>query len=512
MSRRFEIGVIGGGASAVCLLDALAQADSAPGGITVFESADDLWRGRPFQRDLSSVRVNAPPDDMSVRFGDTGHFERWLAARDAVLSSPVNEQDPFCGIRFVPRSVFGDYLDDAAGAALVALIERGWRISVVRERVVSAVALDVGFELNTAQGKRFRVDYAALCVGVGRPADSYGLAGSPGFVAEPYPVFQTMDGIDADDEVGIIGSGLTGVDAVLALAASGHRGPIRLLSRRGVLPGVRQRPVQYTLQHFTPQWLRDAAARGEMITLGQLIAMMRAELASAGEDLDTIAAELAALDLEDSVVRLRRQLAEVNSASLALRILQRAVPDTGPDLWPLLPEQQKLELLRSHYRAVMSLCCPMPPTSAATLLKLIDSGQLQIVAGLQTVEPLARGGFSISTVASNYHADVMINAVSPPAHKIPPKAQSLIESLIEAGVAERHIRGGVHVDRATSQLTVDGQKNPRAYALGDLTAGTLFFTFGIPSLVDRAFDIAGALLFDAQTSQSPRVGESLQAV
>ena len=72
--------------------------------------------------------------------------------------------------------------------------------------------------------------------------------------------------------------------------------------------------------------------------------------------------------------------------------------------------------------------------------------------------------------------------------------------MVSAGVASRHPRGGVHVERATSRLTVNGKAHPRFYALGDLAAGSLFFTFGMPSLVDRAYDIAGSILDHAAMS------------
>jgi uncharacterized NAD(P)/FAD-binding protein YdhS len=95
---------------------------------------------------------------------------------------------------------------------------------------------------------------------------------------------------------------------------------------------------------------------------------------------------------------------------------------------------------------------------------------------------------------------VVINAVSGSADRIPATAEPLINSLVSAGVADPHPYGGLHVDRATSRLVADGVPDPRLYALGDLAAGSLFFTFGLPSLVDRAHDIVAALNDDAATA------------
>ncbi|RCW37663.1 putative NAD(P)/FAD-binding protein YdhS [Halopolyspora algeriensis] len=491
-----DVGVIGGGASAVCLLDALAQSDGVSGSITIFEPGDELWRGRPFECDVDALRVNAPPDEMSVRFGDPEHFQRWLAARDLLVESADSDQDPFCGMRFVPRARFGEYLEQSAHAALLSLLEQGWQLDVVRDRVDSVLPDAHGLVLKTAGGRRLAVDSAVLCVGGGRPADSYALRGLPGYLPDPYPVSCNLDVVDADADVDVLGCGLTGVDVVLALAAGGHRARIRLLSRSGILPGVRQRPLAHELHHFTAERFRTVAARGGTLTVQSLIRIMQDELREVGEDLTQISAELVAMAAESPAERLRRNLAEVDSDSKALRIVQRAVPETGPDVWPLLPAAEKDELLGSHYREIMSLCCPMSPSSAATLLALIDRGQLEILSGIESIDPREGNGFVVTTAGGQHESDVMINGINPATNKISPKAESLIASLVAAQLAERHPRGGLHVERETSRLTLGGKPDPRLYALGDLAAGSLFFTFGIPSLVDRAQDIACALLSD----------------
>jgi uncharacterized NAD(P)/FAD-binding protein YdhS len=130
MSKCAQIGIIGGGASAVCLLDALARAESVPASITVFEHSRYLWRGRAYLPDSTSTRVNAPPDDMSVRHGDASHFEQWLAARDLIVGTGTSYVDPWSGTRYVPRAIFGDYLEQSARSALMTLLRRGCQVEL----------------------------------------------------------------------------------------------------------------------------------------------------------------------------------------------------------------------------------------------------------------------------------------------------------------------------------------------------------------------------------------------
>ncbi|MFC8448414.1 FAD/NAD(P)-binding protein [Kitasatospora sp. NPDC057223] len=512
MSSAISIAIIGGGASAVCLIDALAQRDTPAGSLTVFEPSPHLWRGRAYQSDTTTVRVNATPDDMSVRAGDERHFERWLRTRDRIHELPdgVAGLDPQVGARFAPRTEYGEYLEQTAHAGLAKLRLRGWRVDLVSEPVTSASHAAGRAMLRTGAGRVRAFDYAVLCVGGDSPKDVYGLAGAEGFVADPYPITHKLQTVGPDQHVAVIGSGLTAVDIIISLAARGHRGRISLLSRRGMLPGVRQKPVHFELKHVTPERMKQLSQRQTSLRLHEIATVIGKEFADAGADLTAVLEEITGAHREHPVERLRRQLAAVDSPDLGLRILQRAVPDTGPDIWPLLSERDKVELLRTHYRTIMSLCCPMPPSSASELLRLADAGQLSIHSGLQDISAGPDGGFLVETAEQGFTADAVVNAVNASEGKIPFAAVPLVNSLTRSRIADRHPHGGLHIARATSRLAVEGRPEPRWYALGNIAAGTLFFTFGIPSLVDRSQDIVRAVLAHSQRVSSLNAERVLQ--
>lgn len=494
----------------MCLLDELARAESVPGNITVFEPSPYLWRGRAYLPDSTAMRVNIPPDGMSVRHGDASHFEQWLAARDLIVGTGTSYVDQWSGTRYVPRAIFGDYLEQSARSALMTLLRRGCQVELLREGVVAVERVKHGVVLCTTGGTRRAVDYAVLCVGSGPAADVYGLAASPNFVMDPYPVGRKIAAIDPDHDVAVLGSGLTAVDVTLALAARAHRGRISLISRSGVLPSIRQRQMHYQLRHFTSGRFRALAARNEFVTFDQLIGIMATEMETAGQDMVSVIGEIAGLSSDDPVTRLRRQLADVNAPEIGLRILQRAVPNTGPYVWRLLREEDKVAVLRDHYRTIMSLCCPMPPASAARILGLIESGQLEVVAGVENIVTLGDEGFRVTSASGDRRADVAVNAIKAPTGRIAPAAVPLVNSLVSRGNATRHIRGGLHVEPATSRLTANGRSDPRLYALGDLAVGTLFFTFGVPSLVDRAHDITMAIMDHASVTPTQSRSHALR--
>lgn len=162
-----DIAIIGGGAAAVGLLDALAGTEgiAAPGGIgtvTVFEPSPHLWRGRPYGPDLDAVLVNTPPALMSIRGGDFGHYAAWLGERG------TEHIDPLLGQPLLPRARYGEYLVHAAEKAVAALGEQGWLVRVVAARVTDVVVRSgTRLVLRTDDGQEHEATRIALCVGGG---------------------------------------------------------------------------------------------------------------------------------------------------------------------------------------------------------------------------------------------------------------------------------------------------------------------------------------------------------
>ncbi|WP_433003652.1 FAD/NAD(P)-binding protein [Kribbella sp. CA-294648] len=443
-----DIGIIGAGAAGVSLLDALAQQvdRTKAGSIAVFEGAPSLWRGRAYQPDLDAVRVNAPPVLMSVRHQDPQHYQRWVAGRDEYL-------DPLLGAPIVPRAVYGDYLEATATAAIEQLREHGWRVEVVRDWATGVSPL------RAAGGATYQADQVVLSVGGGRPTDHYGLAGSPGFVQDPYPLETTLAGIRTDSHVAVIGSGLTAIDIVAGLTAAGHTGPITLLSRRGVLPEVQQRPVKLDFRHLRRETLPS--------TFRELVSLLEAELAECGQKLTPLADEV--LAREDPVERLRRQLDQVDGPHLGRRMLTAAIHMLGSTAWQRLLPGDREFLYAEHFRTINSLASPMVPLNALILLRGIDAGQVRLAGGLRSIEPAA-GGFRIAG-SEVLRADVVVNAVNPPVHAIPTETEKLVGSLVATDTVSLPRTGGL------------SPRSAHIHLLGGISAGT---SFVVPSLLSVA--------------------------
>ncbi len=458
-----DIGIVGGGAAAVGLLDALAREARSPRAVTVFEPSPHLWRGRPYAPDLDSVLVNAPPAIMSIRAGDFGHYASWLGSRGEA------HLDRRLGAPLVPRSLYGEYLEHTAEKAIAALRESGSHLHVVPAAVVGAASTGGRHALRTDDGGDHVVDAVVLCVGGGPPDDHYGLAVAPGFVNDPYPLARTLDDMPLDSDIAVIGSGLTAVDIVVSLAARGHTGRISLLSRTGMLPHVWQQPIAHRPRHVTVDRVRALLARDGEVTLDHLTDLLREEMADAGEDLDALVADLRAARADDPVDRLRRQIAAITAPEIGRRVLQEAAHTVGPYAWRQLPERDR-DRLRAHSRTVISVASPMIPVNAVRMLGLFDSGRLEMLAGVRDITRNDDGGLTVETGSGERHADVVINAVNPRPHAVPRSAARLVRDLVDAGMAARHPSGGIV------------PSDPHVHVVGDLAGGGPFITSSIPGI------------------------------
>ncbi|MER5423331.1 FAD/NAD(P)-binding protein [Streptosporangium roseum] len=471
-----RIAIVGAGAAAVGLLDALAVSEAEAGEVTVFEPSAHLWRGRPYGPDLDRVLVNVPPAVMSIRHLDSGHYSSWLGAERAAA-----HMDDLFGQPLVPRARYGEYLAGTAETALATLRGRGWRTRVVAARIV-AVARSRGLRLAlyTEDGHEHTADQVVLCVGGGAPQDHYGLGGAPGFVGDPYPLASTLDQVQAGADVAVIGSGLTAVDVAVSLAARGHAGRIALVSRSGMLPHVYQRPLDYRPRHVTVDRVEALSREHGGVTLDDLAGLLRAELAEKGEDFARFTAELLTARSEEPVRWLRAQLAAVDDPRIGRRVLQQSAYTVGPYAWRLMSGSDR-ERLRRHLRLATSVAAPMVPVNAAALLGLFDSGQLTVAPGVRKIEAV-EGGFRVRGDGGDLNADVVVNALNPPPQTVPRAAEQLVTSLLADGLAALHPSGGL------------APADPRLHVVGDFAAGGTFITSGILGVAARAARTAGGLL------------------
>jgi len=232
------VAVIGGGMSGA--LFGLKLAAARPDfRVIVIEATRRIGRGLAYGACSPQHLLNVPISRMEV--GLTPGFADWLQgnpnAEEALATGLEESGGDLPGV-FVPRALFGAYLEERLEAALVT--GDGPGLSLIRGEAVRILARP-DRTVRLSDGREIPVDAVVLATGNLAPRAPGGpdqwFYDSPGFVPDPWAP-DAFDGLAADDPLLLLGTGLTTVDIVLKLTAAGHTGPILSTSRRGLLPQV----------------------------------------------------------------------------------------------------------------------------------------------------------------------------------------------------------------------------------------------------------------------------------
>lgn len=207
--------IVGGGFSGAMLAARLAERGL---GCVLIERGEAFGLGVAYAAVLDDHRLNVRAERMSARPDRPADFVDWLRAAAPEHADPNG---------FAPRRLYGLYVQARLAEAEAA---RPGRIRRVRGE---AVRIEGGTVV-LADGAR--VEGRAVVLATGNPAPRPVAPGAgPRRIADPWTP-GALATIKPDEDVLILGSGLTMVDVVLALQAQGWRGRATVVSRRGLLP------------------------------------------------------------------------------------------------------------------------------------------------------------------------------------------------------------------------------------------------------------------------------------
>jgi len=217
------IAVIGAGAAGTITAIRLLERSAArrrPIQVTLIDPEPGEGRGVAYSTDDPRHRLNVPADRMSAHPHDPLDFVRWLNHTHGCAFAPSD---------FVPRAYFGAYLAHCLARA-------GGELRRVHARVVGVRAGRNAVELRLDTGETLRSAAAVLATGAYPPSDSWAdprLRESPRFIANPWRPGTLATVADTDDVL-IVGTGLTMIDAALSLDRPGR--VVHAASRHGWMP------------------------------------------------------------------------------------------------------------------------------------------------------------------------------------------------------------------------------------------------------------------------------------
>jgi uncharacterized NAD(P)/FAD-binding protein YdhS len=231
-----KVVIIGGGASGCLVAANLLRRGRAPLHITLIERRRVFGRGIAYSTSNPLHRLNVPAGRMGAFPDDPAGFLRWLSTQ---VGQPGVPAEPQAG-DFVERRLYGDYLREVLETARREA-PFGYRCDKITGEAIDLEEAGDGALVRLADGREFPADCVVLAVGhlpgeypISAPEFS-AFYRTPFYAHLPW-LPDVLGGIGPDDDVLLVGAGLTAADLALELLSRGHRGTIHALSRRGLHP------------------------------------------------------------------------------------------------------------------------------------------------------------------------------------------------------------------------------------------------------------------------------------
>lgn len=211
-----HIAIVGGGFSGAMLAARLAESGIAS---TIIDRGGDFGLGVAYSTPFDGHLLNVRSNRMSAVEGRPDDFVQWLQAHHPDQAAPEG---------FAPRRLYGLYVQDRLAGVEAA------HPGLITRIVGEAMAVE-DTAVRLADGRLIEADAVVLATGNPSPKTA-----APGevegrVIGDPWAP-GALDQIGDEDDVIIVGTGLTMVDMVQWLVARGWRGKATALSRRGLKP------------------------------------------------------------------------------------------------------------------------------------------------------------------------------------------------------------------------------------------------------------------------------------
>ncbi|HEY3863329.1 MAG TPA: FAD/NAD(P)-binding protein [Verrucomicrobiae bacterium] len=229
------IAIVGGGFSGTITAINLARLSSTPLQITVIDKNRLPCRGIAYSTRNIGHLLNVVARNMSALADQPSHFVDWLGTRSEYLDEPAAALRE----RFVPRRIYGDYLQSLFQWYSKSFAsERHSRLEYIQDEARDIFLEEHRACVSLASGGMMMADTVVLAAGNQAPAP-FRLRGlnldSPKYIANPWLGWEEKLP-PRDQDILLIGTGLTMVDAFITLQGLGWRGTIYAVSRHGLLP------------------------------------------------------------------------------------------------------------------------------------------------------------------------------------------------------------------------------------------------------------------------------------
>jgi uncharacterized NAD(P)/FAD-binding protein YdhS len=448
-----RITIIGSGASGTLLAANLLRGEAnCKLEINLVDKKEKIGRGVAYSTTTDCHLLNVPAAKMSAFADDIEHFYRWLKENDY----DYKPSD------FVPRKIYGKYLREVISKSIIDNNANA-EINIIDDEAVDVVEDEFGAQVILKSGEILFSDQVILAFG-NFPPPSPPLSDLSFINSEKY--FQNSwdstiyDKISPNDDVLIIGTGLSMVDVVLNFYQTNHKGKIFALSTHGLLPATHQ-----SNQAIPP-------FNGEITSQFKVSGIMKT---------------------------VRERIEEVEGKGGDWRAVIDAMRPVTQTVWLNFDETEKRRFMR-HLRRIWDVSRHRMPNECANVLNEMQSAkQLHIKKGrLREINLFDDAKFEVvyanSGLRNKLSVDAIVNCMGSESNlnriEFP-----LIKNLIGKGVITTDpLNLGINALPDGRTINKIGSVSDRIFILGMALKGVLWESTAIPEIRTQANKLALSLV------------------
>ncbi len=448
-----RIVIVGAGFSGTMVAANLARLASRPVRVTLVEAAGECGRGVAYRRGPECHVLNVPAARMSAWPDHPEDFLGWARRQEGGGTVEPGS--------FLPRALYGRYVRETweearqgAGAGFVG--------EVVSDEVVAIEPQAAELAVRLRSGRTLAADHVVLAIGNLPSAPLFAVAGATeGGVDSPWLETSRPTAANPDDEILIVGSGLTAADMLLGLLEEGHQGRIHVLSRRGLRPH----------RHATVAPTESPFASGSLPRTAR-----------------------------EALQAVRRRVRELERSGGDWRAVVDSLRGQTPALWAAWDDNERARFLR-HLRPFWEVHRHrLAPAMAERIEARVASGMVRFHAGSLTALESISDGYRVTfrirgTERSGQMRVARIINCTGPSTDYVADSRPLLQDLQSRALASPGPAGlGWRTDAAGRLVDRSGRVLPWLHTLGAPRKGMLWETTAVPELRQQARALAERLL------------------
>ncbi|GAB3849816.1 FAD/NAD(P)-binding protein [Hymenobacter terrigena] len=440
----------GGFAGTALVLQLRRQPALAAAEIHLIEPREVPGPGLAYTARRPEYLLNVRPSGLSLYPDEPNHFADWLKTQpESAAGLP----------EFASRAAYGRYLHEELAPELATAAVHWHQTTAVAAPLLS----DGRRAVQLANGTAIGSDIVVLALGNFPPPPPTGpdqrYLQHPGYHADPWAI-GNLRRIGPDEDVLLIGSGLTAVDVLLALRQDGHRAPITVVARHGRWPSAHG-PATASYPSFYSELAHETTVTGVVAAYKRHLKLAAAQ----------------GLDWRPVLDSLRPDLGRIWAA------------------WPLAEQRRFLQHLAGLWAVARHRS---PPQNAEAVAALTAAGLVQLHIG--TVREIVPDGDQLRVGVRCqdpdtcwYTANHVVSCAGPLLNYSRISAP-LVVSLREAGdLTPDPLHLGLLTDAHGALLNAAGAVSPGLFTLGPSRRPAYFESTAVPELRQQAVALAAYL-------------------